>query len=159
MSRHHHHRWSIAVVPALGSIMLGCSSPRQEPPAATPATAAQPATSAQPSTTAAVPGPPAYEGFHDVTNCQAISGWVWDRKRPDVPLSVQISDGGTLLARVVAGTSRPDLVTQGKGNGQHSFRYPVPASLKDGKPHTVRISESQDNFQLQGTPKELTCSP
>jgi hypothetical protein len=141
----------IAVTSVLAFVLSACSSPKEE--------ASQPAaTKAQPSSGAAA-GPTALEGFHDATTCQVIVGWVWDPNRPNQPLSVQISDEYTPIATVMADLIRPDLAAAGKGNGQHGFRYVVPASLKDGKPHTIRVSESSASFQLRGTPKQLNCPP
>ena len=86
--------WLIAVTPGLAFLLFACSS---------------------------AAGPPAYEGFHDATNCQVIWGWVWDQNRPDAPLSVQISDGSTPLATVMANLPRPDLVEAGKGKRTARF--------------------------------------
>ena len=150
-----HCPWRIAATSVLAFGLSACSSPREG--TARREDAPQPtATAAQPA--AAVPtGASSYEGFHDATNCQTILGWVWDQNRPDAPVSVLILDGFTPLATVVANLPRSDLAGAGKGNGQHGFRYQVPASLKDGKPHVVRIMVSETNFQLRGTPKNLTC--
>ena len=147
------HLWLIAMTSVLAFAVSACSSPKEATPAATPAQSAAPATPAPPAGGAA-----AYEGFHEMANCQTIYGWAWDKNRPDAPLSLQISDGSTPLATVTANAARKDLVAAGKGNGQHGFFFQVPPALKDGQPHSIRIVVAGDNFPLRGTPKALTCS-
>lgn len=100
-----------------------------------------------------------YEGFHDITNCGAILGWVRNLKQPDTPVKVDLYDGDTLLATVAADQSRADLAAAGKGSGKFGFLYPVPDRLKDGKPHTIRMTVSGTQLHLTNTPKVLTCTP
>ena len=100
---------------------------------------------------------PVFEGHHDTANCSLITGWVYDKRRPDTPINVDINDGDVLLAAVVANAYRPDLVRAGKGNGRHGFRFLLPDGLKDGKPHSIRVKVSETNFDLTSTPLEITC--
>jgi hypothetical protein len=118
------------------------------------------ACSSEPQTSQAPPPPAAaaaYEGFHDGADCQTIRGWVWDRNQPGVPLSVQIFDGTTPLATVRADIRRPDLAAAGKSDGQHSFSWPVPESLRDGQPHSISVSVAGSSFRLGNSPKTLQC--
>src|SRR5262245_499756 len=62
--------------------------------------------------------PPAYEGYHDITNCNAITGWVWDSNHPEDSVKVEIYDGERLLATVTADNYRKDLLDAHKGNGK-----------------------------------------
>lgn len=105
-----------------------------------------------------VAGPPVYEGFHDVTNCDGIMGWAWDKNQPDQPIQVDIYDGDTQLATVTAGDFRQDLLNAGIGNGRHGFTYPVPPRLKDGKPHVIRMKYAGTAIELANTPKEIHCT-
>ena len=73
-----------------------------------------------------------YAGHHGTTNCGQIAGWAWDSTRPDTPVNVDIYDGETLIATVVADSLRNDLLKANKGNGKHAFSYRVPDRLKDG---------------------------
>ena len=129
----HFRRLSVVAFAAFGSLLLACSSSPEKTPPAT------------------------VEGNHEVMSCNEIVGWVWDRNRPDVPLSVIILDGSTPLATVTADVLRGDLVTAGKGNGRHGFSYVVPASLKNDQPHEIRIMESVTGIRLSNTPQQLTC--
>jgi dolichyl-phosphate-mannose-protein mannosyltransferase len=100
---------------------------------------------------------PVYEGYHDITNCNGIMGWAWDKNQPDQPVKIDIYDGDKLLETVTADNFRQDLVNAGIGNGQHSFTYPVPPGLKDGKPHSIRMKFAGTNIDLIHTPKQITC--
>jgi D-alanine transfer protein len=102
-----------------------------------------------------VGGPPEYEGFHDTADGQRITGWAYDRNRPNDPLKVDIYDGTRLLATVLADQFRPGLLDTGRGNGKHAFIYPTPASLKDGKDHVIRVRIAGTKFDLAKTPKTL----
>lgn len=102
--------------------------------------------------------PPVYEGFHDITNCNGIMGWAWDKNRPDRPIQVDIYDGDMLLATVTAKDFREDLLKAGIGNGQHGFTYPVPPSLRDGKPHSIRMRYAATAIDLNNTPREINCT-
>lgn len=108
---------------------------------------------------AQVSEPSSYEGFHDETNCNSIQGWAWDTLRPNAPVNIEIYDGDTLLATVTANRLRKDLVEAGKGNGAHAFDYPVPARLKDGRPHVIRLKVAGSRKELTGTGKQINCGP
>src|SRR5262249_10656576 len=100
-----------------------------------------------------------YEGVHDRTDNNRTNGWAWDKNRPDTTISVDIYDGETLLATVKAENMRPDIARAGKGNGKHGFNYPTPASLRDGKPHSIRVRFSGTKKDLRKTPQTFTFSP
>jgi hypothetical protein len=137
------------------------------PPPATPppATAAAPAAtspplSAPPLSQGAMTVTPTgtFDGYHERNTCTVIGGWAYDSSRPDIALSVDIFDGSTLLATLVAGTFRADLRDAGKGNGNHSFTFTPPAQVKDGKAHQISIRITGTNIGLNGTPMPLTCA-
>jgi len=100
-------------------------------------------------------GEPEFEGFHDVASPEVVVGWAWDRKRPSRPLLVDIFDGGRLLSRVTANEPRNDLLSAGKGDGSHGFTYRVPARLRDGKKHVIRVQVAGSRFPLEATPKSF----
>src|SRR5438105_12856154 len=52
--------------------------------------------------------PPAYEGYHDIANCNAILAWAWDMNRPNDPVKLDIYDGNVLIATVAADGFRQD---------------------------------------------------
>ncbi|GAB3896682.1 hypothetical protein GCM10028803_14540 [Larkinella knui] len=102
-------------------------------------------------------GPGSYEGYLDVVNCTTIQGWVWDRNRPNTPITVEFLDGTTVVGSVDANIFRQDLKTAGKGNGSHGYSFDVPVSLKDGQTHSISGRIPGGNFTLKWSPKTLTC--
>lgn len=105
------------------------------------------------------PSGPNYEGNLDTAKCDIIAGWVWDSNDSNKQVSVSIFDGDTLLASVRADGLRPDLKAAGKGDGNHAFVLPVPGSIKDGRPHSIRakIGEGGSNWELAGSPQVIQC--
>jgi hypothetical protein len=105
---------------------------------------------------ATAPGEAELEGALDEVNGEQIWGWVWDPKRPDTTLTVEIFDGDKKVATAPADQLRKDLVDKKTGNnGKHSFSIATPASLKDGKPHTLRAKVQETGRELPGSPKTL----
>jgi hypothetical protein len=98
------------------------------------------------------PAPETGEGVLEDVSGDGISGWAWDSKQPDRPIRVDIFDGDTKLATVLACAFREDLLQAQIGSGRHAFGYAIPAGLKDGKSHPIRVT-------IAGTDKELTGSP
>ncbi len=100
----------------------------------------------------------AYEGFLDVINCEGdIFGWVWDANQPNTPLNIEIRDDGNLIATITASLARPDLVSAGKGNGQHGYSFIIPATLKNGQNHSIGMRVQGTSYELMGSPKTLNC--
>jgi hypothetical protein len=77
-------------------------------------------------------------GVLEAADAEGISGWAWNPKKPDDPVRVELYDGGTLLATVLADHFRPDLQGAGYGNGKHGFSHSMPAQFQDGKAHVIR---------------------
>src|SRR6266702_1386360 len=101
---------------------------------------------------------PAYNGMHETTNCSTISGWVWDAFQPNTPISVDIYSDGVLLATVLAGNFRQDLVSIGVGNGNHGFSFTPPASITSyGTPHGIQVKFSGTPIYVYNTGQGLSC--
>lgn len=100
---------------------------------------------------------PIYEGYHDRADCNFIEGWAWDRNQPNTPINVDIYDGGTKIMTVPANRFRQDLFNAGKGNGYHGFSVATPASLKDGRSHTIYVKYGGTSNNLNTTGKTITC--
>lgn len=106
------------------------------------------------------PKPPghSHEGYLDIVDSQSISGWAYDKSKPDTPLDVEVFDGDVFLAKARAGTFRPDLLAAGKGDGRHSFNIAVPSWMKDGTLHLIRVKVAGTCFYLNNSPRELACN-
>jgi hypothetical protein len=86
---------------------------------------------------------------------EKIAGWAQDRDQPNTAIDVNIYDGETLLATLPADGFRQELLDQGMGDGRHGFSYPTPASLKDWRPHTIRVTLAGTNAELWNSPKTV----
>lgn len=98
------------------------------------------------------------EGNHDLTNCEGVYGWAWDGTQPNSTVKVDIYDGETLLGTAEANLLRADLTKAGKGDGRHAFSFILPASIKDGRQHLIRVKITGTNVTL-GTPQSISCTP
>lgn len=96
-------------------------------------------------------------GAVDVVDCGTIAGWALDKSRPASLVSVDVLDGETVIGTALADLPRPDLQAAGLGNGKGGFTYSVPATVKDGRTHQIRVRFSNTNLDLQTTPVSLSC--
>lgn len=93
-----------------------------------------------------------YQGWLDEVNEVWLQGWVYDARRPDETIYVDLWDGDELLATYAADLLREDLFRAGKGSGAHGFMIPVPEQKRDGRPHQMHV-------RVAGTSHELRRSP
>jgi membrane protein involved in D-alanine export len=100
-----------------------------------------------------------YEGVHDTATCERITGWALDNGNPNESINVDIYADDRLIATVRADGFRQGLKDSGMGNGKHAFNYPLPANLKDGRVHSIRVRFSGTSIDLRSTPKVIDCSP
>jgi hypothetical protein len=110
-----------------------------------------------PASTTTVTG--SFEGFLDKLDCGGIRGWVWDRNKPNTPLTVEfyLEGSGTVLGSVVANIYRQDLKDAGKGNGSHAYNFSPPGSLTNGTLVRARVLGS--TYDLKGSPRAYQCAP
>jgi hypothetical protein len=94
-----------------------------------------------------------FEGSFDKLEVASLGGWAWDAARPDIAIKVEVYDGATLLATVVAEGYRADLKSAGKGDGKHAFNYALPLTLRDGQSHTISVRYAGSASELPGSPK------
>ncbi|GAB3321465.1 hypothetical protein GCM10027299_15940 [Larkinella ripae] len=101
-----------------------------------------------------------FEGYLDKVECGTIRGWVWDRNKPNAPMTVEFYHHGTneVFGSTVASIYRDDLKAAGKGNGAHAYSFTVPDALKDGVPRPVAARVQGSTYLLKGSPKSLTCN-
>lgn len=69
-------------------------------------------------------------GYIDRANGRRISGWAWNRLRPDHHLEIEIRIDDQPIAMVLADRRRNDLARAGIGEGDHAFE----ATLEDVLP-------------------------
>jgi hypothetical protein len=78
-------------------------------------------------------GTPAIVGYIDKIDGAKVSGWAWDRNRPDMPIDVDIHIAGKPVATVRADRLRKDLARSGTGNGYHAFEAILDAPVGDAE--------------------------
>ena len=105
-----------------------------------------------PRTTSCTSLTPNYQGNLDVADCNFISGFAWDANDGEGTIVVAIYVDGNFLVVVPAQEAYP-----GVGTGFHGFKFAVPASLKNGQPHSINVKFSGTSTNLSGTPKSITC--
>src|ERR1051326_4339671 len=94
----------------------------------------------------------ALQGFIDEANPSRIAGWIWNRLQPEQRLEVELIDGDTRLARVVADQYRADLLQAGIGDGRHGFAIPVGDGLLPFDRHVLRLRCAASGAELPGSP-------
>ena len=84
-------------------------------------------------------------------------GWAWIPASPDRPVLLDVWAGNTLLGTVTANWFRWDLLSAGKGDGQHAFRFlfPTQSELQTGRVVTVTFAGTTRT--LPGSPKAVPC--
>ncbi|MDR6809247.1 hypothetical protein J2Y45_006461, partial [Dyadobacter sp. BE34] len=98
-----------------------------------------------------------YGGAFEKIDCYAASGWAWDKNNPDVNQTVELLDGTTVIATLIAKNYRENLKTAGIGTGNYGFDAVFPQQLKDGKTHSILARVKGIGYVLNGSPKNLLC--
>ena len=93
-----------------------------------------------------------YKGYIDCLHGTTLSGWVWDERRPDESVEVDVFIDEVQFKTVLADQLREDLLRRGIGNGEHGFSVPIPARLRDGKTHTIHVRPAGTHLELEGSP-------
>ena len=101
---------------------------------------------------------PNLAGWLDTAGCSAVVGWAADRNRPNVPLTVDLVEGSSVLASRAATFSRPDVGAVLGDNGLHGFIVTTPQSLKDGAVHSVQVRYGGASQQINNSPQNLQCA-
>ncbi|MFD1139478.1 T9SS type A sorting domain-containing protein [Larkinella insperata] len=100
-----------------------------------------------------------YLGRMEGLNCEIAVGWVWDRNNPNAALTVELLEGNTVLATAPANGYLDGLRNEAMGStGYYGFALPVPASLRDGKPHQLSTRVQASSYVLTNSPQNITCS-
>ena len=102
-------------------------------------------------------GTPVYAGWVDSSSCSGITGWAADHNRPNVPITVMLSDGATQLASVLANGSRGDVGAVLGDNGLHAYSIPIPSGYANGVSHTLQVRYETSSTQLPASPVTVNC--
>lgn len=96
-----------------------------------------------------------YEGVLDQADASRVFGWAWDAARPDAAVAVDLLDGTTRIATVVAEEFRQDLADAGLGNGRHGFSYQLPAAGVDWRGRVLQARISGTSIDLRKSPRTI----
>jgi glucose/arabinose dehydrogenase len=99
-----------------------------------------------------------FEGYLSVVNCQELRGWIWDRNKPNTPLTVEFFAGSNAIGTVEAKNYRQDLKDAGKGNGEHGYIFQTPSGLRNNVNHQISAKVKNSNYTLKGSPIALQCA-
>ena len=72
-------------------------------------------------------------------DCNEISGWVWDKSKPNAQFYIELWDGEQCSMAFSAHQFRLDLLDAGYGHSRHAFRIPTPPVFKDGHSHLMHL--------------------
>jgi membrane protein involved in D-alanine export len=95
---------------------------------------------------------PEHEYMVDKLDCFEISGYIWDKSKPNTPAVLDIAMDGKTIGRVTADELREDLYDRGMGTGHYGFHFLLPASVRDGREHWVMPV-------IVGTPPKVFTGP
>lgn len=84
-----------------------------------------------------------------------LQGWALDPANPKRHLRVRAFVGQDMLAESVADMIHP--FQRAYINGAHGFELSLPASLADGRPHSVRLVD-EDGQEINGSPVTVCCA-
>ena len=90
-------------------------------------------------------------------DCYLISGWIWDKHRPNSQVNVDLWDGEQYLMTFPAKEFRQDLADARYGNGRHAFRILTSPVFKDGHSHIVHLRIAGTKRDLTNMPKVIVC--
>lgn len=96
-------------------------------------------------------------GTVERADCDEISGWAWDKNKPNAALSVDLFDDTEYLTTIPADEFRQDLADAGYGNGRHAFHIGTPMHFKDGRSHVVHVRVTGTRKNLSTNPVVITC--
>ncbi|WP_374367389.1 hypothetical protein [Dongia sp.] len=66
-------------------------------------------------------GTPHLQGYIDAIEPDRVYGWAWNSSDPSERLMIEIRQGEQLIVRLEANQPRPDLVSNGIGDGRYAF--------------------------------------
>ncbi|HVU02810.1 MAG TPA: hypothetical protein VHE30_13715 [Polyangiaceae bacterium] len=96
---------------------------------------------------------PDYEGFLDGVHHGRVSGWARDKAHPERRVRVVVRDYDTPVAEGLADLPRPDVASDGKGDGRYGFSLPLPVTLLDGGIHNLYVTPEDSEVPVGGCPR------
>lgn len=69
---------------------------------------------------------PEVTGYVEAATADRLLGWAWAPGTPSIRAMIELRLGDEIVARAVADQPRPDLASNGVGDGRHAFEIAVP---------------------------------
>ena len=69
---------------------------------------------------------PEVTGYVEAATADRLLGWAWAPAKPSIRAMIELRLGDEIIARAVADQPRPDLASNGVGDGRHAFEIAVP---------------------------------
>jgi GT2 family glycosyltransferase/glycosyltransferase involved in cell wall biosynthesis len=91
-------------------------------------------------------------GFIEEVQATVIKGWVWDPQTPSQRIRLELIEGETRLATVVASEDRPGLILSGIGDGQHGFSITLDPELLSAGTHILYLRSADTGVAVPGSP-------
>src|SRR6266851_6505359 len=92
------------------------------------------------------------QGYIDEASRSRITGWVWNPQQPDSPITLDLADGDTRLAKVMANQYRSDLRQAGIGDGRHAFAVPLGEELLPSARNVLHLRCAETGTEVPGSP-------
>ena len=92
------------------------------------------------------------QGYIDEASSTRITGWVWNPQLPESPIALELVDGNTRLARVMADSYRSDLQQAVIGDGRHAFAVSLGEELLPAARHVLHLRCAETGMEVPGSP-------
>ena len=79
---------------------------------------------------AVAPALPDIVGYVEAVTADRLLGWAWAPATPELRAAVEVRLGDEIVAQSVADLPRPDLASNGIGDGRHAFEIAIPTSAR-----------------------------
>lgn len=87
-----------------------------------------------------------------------LSGWAFNEHAPGRPALLDIEVDGEHVAVVCCDLLRPEMARFVGSDGRHGFRFSLPVSLFDDRPHRVAVLFANSDRHVTGSPLEVRFS-
>jgi len=96
------------------------------------------------------------EGMLESSDNLFLTGWLYDKSNPNMPLEFVLISRGLTIFRGIADDYREDLYLAGIGDGHHGFSVPFPEEILDGSDYEVELRDAETGFRIKGSPINIS---
>jgi hypothetical protein len=94
------------------------------------------------------PAPSDVRGLIDNATSDRLYGWAWDAAHPGRRLKVELRLAGDIVANTLADFARPDLASNGVGDGCHAFEFPLIPDWVERRAELTAIAFGADGTEF-----------